>query len=135
MSATVAAGGSRCQHLPGHPGKPGLVLLVLGPQTLLVHDLHALFAGRQREADGPQRRRQIRDRRRHQAARPGERRGIFQDQGGIHQHGPVIADQRRCLDDRVDGTKAIPTAEHRDRLMFERQAQQLQRDRHPPHVG
>ena len=47
----------------------------------------------------------------------------------------VVADERGRLDHRVDGLELRKRAEDRDRTVLERQAQQLQRDRHAPHIG
>ena len=43
------------EHLASHARQPGLVMLLRRPQVALVHRLHRLLAGSQRQPDDPQR--------------------------------------------------------------------------------
>jgi len=105
------------------------VLLVGRSQRLLVDDLDGLFGRRQREPDG------------HEHAQPriggvGQQAPlgrdamieIVDDQRRIDQRRAVVGHQRRRLDDRVEGAELLEMTKHRDRMVFERQVEQLRRN-------
>src|ERR1039457_4941660 len=73
-------------------------------------------------------------RRGHEAARPRQGLRVFQDEGRIHQHLAIVADERRRLDHGIDLLEPGKRTEDRKRLVLEAQAEKLQRDRDAAHV-
>jgi hypothetical protein len=114
---------------------PGRVLLLGRAEQALVHDRHRLLERGEREPQEAQRAQPLRRSRRQQAARRGQRLGVVEDQRRVEQHHAVVADQRRRLHERVDPRELVEVPEHRERAVLEAQAQELERDRHAPHVG
>ena len=59
----------------------------------------------------------------------------LQDQRRVGEHHAVVENQRRCLDQRIEGAEALEVAEYGHLLVLVRYTQQTQRNRHAPHVG
>jgi len=111
------------------------VQLLGRPQAALVVDLHALLAGGEREPHEAQVVLQRLRFRRPQRARPRQRLGVLQDERGVEQDAAVVAHERGRLHHGIDPAELVVGAEHRQRLVREAQAEELQRDRHAAHVG
>jgi hypothetical protein len=116
--------------LAGHAVKPWRVHLLGWAQLVLVHDLHRLLAGGQRQADHAQVVLAGLDVGGYEAALGGsDRFCVVEDERGIHQHLAVVAHQRRRLHHRIDGLELLEGAKHRDGSVLEGNAHQVQRDR------
>src|SRR5581483_5554233 len=59
---------------------------------------------------------------------------VIDDERRIHQHQAIVTDQRRHLYQRIDCVHHVEIAEHRERPVFEREAEQAQRDCRTAHV-
>lgn len=112
---------------------PRLVLDVGRAQVAFVVELHGFFAGGEAEADQAQGLGALAQVFRQQGFAGGGFE-VVEDERGVHQYDAVVEDQCRRFDHRVDPLELFEVAEHRDRLVFEGDAQALGGDRHAPHV-
>ncbi len=110
--------------------------LLLGTLAVLIDDLDALLARRQRQAMKPQRLAPRMALGRHQPlVRNDASLDIVEDEGGIHEHRAVVAHEGRRLHDRIDRAKLVEGAKDGERLVLEGDAHELHRDRDAAHVG